>query len=196
MSRGRGRGRPNFAWEWEDNDQPRGSWRWSFWKLSSCDFVPYSHLEPPGAELRTFFTGEQQAILCNQLGGLYTVPPDLRCSLPFQACELEQLSWDSAIHIASEFSGLMTTLNEVGGSFTIRDFDDTDLHSHTKMWVVGGRALYGCVKSRDRRNILKTTAQEAEEYFLNIPPIPKKDIDLGETGSPLKALPWRRVMYA
>jgi len=192
VRRGRGRGRPNFAWEWENNNQSVGCWRW---KQASCDFVPYSHLEPPGEVPWTIFTGEQQAILCNQLGGLYTVPPDRRCLLPFQACVLEeQLSWDSAIHMASEFSSLMTTLNEVGGSFTIRDFDDTDLRLCDRMREVRGRALYGCVKSRERRNILKTTAQEAEEYFLNIPPILTKGRKFTATSLP-NISPWRRIMY-
>ena len=174
---GRGRGRPDFAWKWEDK-KPSIAHR----EQSDCDFVPYSHLEPPGETILDLFTGTQPARLMKDLGGLYTVPPDLRYRLFFQAWELQNNGWDFSIKVASEFSGFMKTLNQVGGSFTIRDYDDSD--PDTRLNTRLGRALYGCVKSSDG-SMLKTTAQEAEEYFLNIPPIPTKSS---------MARPWRRLM--
>jgi hypothetical protein len=77
----------------------------------------------------------------------------------------------------------MKMLNEVGGSFTIRDYDD--INPDIRLNEKRGRALYGCVKSRDGGSILTTTAQEAEEYFLDIPPISTENS---------MTRPWRRLM--
>ncbi|KAF4632377.1 hypothetical protein G7Y89_g5750 [Cudoniella acicularis] len=174
---GRGRGRPDFAWKWENKNPGVANW-----EQSGCDFVPYSHLEPPGETILSLFTEGQHAKLSNHLGGLYTVPPDLRYRLFFQAWELQNKGWDFSMKVASEFSGFMTTLNEVGGSFTIRDYDDVD--PDTRLNAIRGRALYGCIKGRDGGSILKTTAREAEEHFLYIPPIARISM----------TRPWRRLI--
>ncbi|KAE9368149.1 hypothetical protein N431DRAFT_560667, partial [Stipitochalara longipes BDJ] len=155
----------------------------STWAKSDYHFVPYSHFLHPIESARNTFTGEQHAELRDLLGGLYTVPPDLRFKLFFQACELPKQNWDFAIKAASKFLGAMKILNEVGGSFTIRDFDDGDLD--IPLCATQRFVLYGCVKGRDKGSILKTTAEEAEEYFLNIPPIPRM-----KRGT----APWRRLI--
>jgi hypothetical protein len=186
---GHGRGRPNFAWDWENKTQRNGRLSWEH---TICDFVPYAHLESPGEKILNHFTEAQQATLSDYLGGLCILPPDLRYRLCSQAWILQQASYSQTIQMVSDFSNYMKILNEVGGSLTIRDFDNRVLSTHQSLGSCRedyGSALYGCVKRGDKGIILKTTAQEAEDYFLDIPPIPAKHRIGTETS------PWRRLMW-
>jgi hypothetical protein len=130
--------------------------------------------------LPDFFNEEQHAVFRRLLGGLYNVPSDQRLSLAFQAFELQQQSWNIATQIVSEFLSSMKILTDFGGSFTIRDYDNTH-GEETVSDIRPGAALYGY-----KGDVLKLTAQEAEEYLINIPPIKRNKSTVTS--------PWRRLM--
>jgi hypothetical protein len=97
-----------------------------------------------------------------------------------QAFELQQQNWDSAMKTVSKFLSFMEILRDFGGSFTIRDYDDSS-HGKDVSGIFPGVALYGY-----KGCVLKATAQDAEEYALNIRPIKWHE----STGTS----PWRRLM--
>jgi hypothetical protein len=112
---GLGRGRNDFGWKWEQTNEGFGQ----YWKQSDCHLVPYSHLEPSCGMVSTPFPKEQHDKLRDILGGLYTVPPNLRYESFFQAWRLRQQSWETAMERVSELPTFMKSLVEVGGSFTV-----------------------------------------------------------------------------
>jgi hypothetical protein len=82
--------------------------------------------------------------------------------------------------IISKFLSSMEILRYIGGSFTIRDYDDS-YNPMDVSYPEGRAALYGY-----KKGVLKATAQDAEEYVINIPPI---QLDKAPGTSP-----WRRLM--
>jgi hypothetical protein len=171
---GLGRGRTDFGWNWNRGSDVRR------WESSIAHFVPYSHVLPRRRELRGRFMESQDADFKDFLGGLYTVPSDQRLAFVFQEFDLKQERYDLARRATSEFMSFMEILTDFGGSFTIRDFDDTH-HGEEISQIRSGAALYGY-----KGGVLKATAQDAEEYFVNIPPI-RLDKETGTS-------PWRRLM--
>jgi hypothetical protein len=80
----------------------------------------------------------------------------------------------------SEFLSFMETLRDFGGSLTIRDYDNTPEGADVSA-IKHGAALYGYTG-----DVLKSTAQDAEEYFIDIPPI--------KLDQAMENSPWRRLM--
>jgi hypothetical protein len=122
-----------------------------------------------------------------RLGGLYTLPYDHRLRLPFQDFEINR----GPEEFTARFLSFMEELINLGGSFEVRDFDDsskatTIYYDKTKHWE--GVAFYG--HDYKRRIIRTITAQDAEEYFINIPPI-AIDSDVPAIDG---TCPWRRLM--
>jgi hypothetical protein len=120
---------------------------------------------PRSRTLPTLFTEEQHAQFRERLGGRYTVPSDQHLPIAFQAFEIQLQDWDLAMRTVSEFLSFMEILRDFGGSFTIRDFDDT-LDGEDVSDIVSGVALFGY-----KGGVLKATPQDAEAYSINILPI-------------------------
>jgi hypothetical protein len=152
----------------------------TLWRSSLAHFVPYSHVLPRPRTLPSLFTEEQHAEFRQLLGGLYTVPSDERLALVFQAFELQKHSYDNAKVIISQFLSFMEILGDFRGSFRIQDFDDSP-DGMSLLDIEHEVALYGY-----KGGVLKGTAQDAEEYFLNISPI--------RLDKPTRTSPWRRLM--
>lgn len=180
VQRGGGRGRTDFGWKWNlITLRPIGP---DVWEPSLANFVPYSHILRLHLNLPNLFTEEQHAVFRELLGGLYSVPSDQRLALVFPAFELQQEDYDVAMSRVSEFLSFMKVLKDFGGSFTIQDYDATC--NGTGALEGSGAALYGY---KYKRGLLKATAQDAEEYFINIPPI--------RWDTPPGTSPWRRLMH-
>jgi hypothetical protein len=175
----RGIGRSNYLPEWE-LAKARGSDSYSNdFKIS---YIPYSRTPPRDSQLlKAPFSATQLKGLSEHLNGLVTVPPDHRLSFAFQNKNLLGLdgSVDSSLQEADYIRDQLQGLADGGGMFEVWDFDE-----HNSAFSY---SLFNT-----------TTAADAEEFILQIPPAAWK---INSNGVPLHfpvvepwCAPWRRLM--